>query len=83
MIEKIPSNKIITDTATNKKPSFYAPKLCVLNILTQTSHPPKNPPPPPSRSNVIRRAYSLLQASPTVPQTWPRSPNQGARVKSE
>ena len=83
-MEEVLSNKTVTDTVTDKKSSFYAPKSCVLNTLAQT-YTQKNiaRPPPHSRSGVISRAYSFLQASPMVPQTWQRSLNQGARVKSE
>lgn len=44
MIEEVLSNETVTDTVTDKKPSFYAPKSCVLNMLAQT-YTPKNLPP--------------------------------------
>lgn len=88
MIEEVLSNKTGNDTVTDKMTSFYAPKSCVLNTLAQTYtgtniHPKEFPPPPCSRSGVIKRAYSFLQASPTVPQTFLRSLKQGARGKSD
>lgn len=84
MIEEVLSNETVTDTVTDKKPSFYAPKSCVLNMLAQTYTPKNLPPRPPwSRSGVIRRACSFLQALPMAPQTQPKSLNQGAIAKPE
>lgn len=54
MIEEVLSNKTVTDTVTDKKPSFYAPRTCVLNTLAET-HTQKNPTPP-SRHHALDQA---------------------------